>query len=96
MEATVFTAWIYDHLQPHAAALKVAHPEGRSKAAALKAKAAARGHSHNAPRYQSPQRDSYTIEPIATRLRTLPSGDWMGPRFAPWPVPGSGTPAVRK
>ena len=26
MEATVFTEWIYDHLQPHAAALKVAHP----------------------------------------------------------------------
>ena len=26
MEATRFTGWIYDHLQPHAAALKVAHP----------------------------------------------------------------------
>src|SRR5262244_1776172 len=26
MEATVFSGWIYDHLQPHAAALKVAHP----------------------------------------------------------------------
>ncbi len=26
MEATVFTGWIYDHLQPYAAALKVAHP----------------------------------------------------------------------
>src|SRR5260221_10512546 len=26
MEATVFTSWIYDHLQPHATALKVAHP----------------------------------------------------------------------
>ena len=26
MEAAVFTGWIYDHLQPHAAALKVAHP----------------------------------------------------------------------
>jgi hypothetical protein len=26
MEATVFTGWIYDHLQPHAAALKVEHP----------------------------------------------------------------------
>ena len=24
MEATVFTGWIYDHLKPHAAALKVA------------------------------------------------------------------------
>ncbi len=26
MEATVFTGWIYDHLRPHAAGLKVAHP----------------------------------------------------------------------
>ena len=26
MEATFFAGWIYDHLQPHAAALKVAHP----------------------------------------------------------------------
>jgi transposase len=26
MEATIFTGWIYDHLFPHAAALKVAHP----------------------------------------------------------------------
>jgi transposase len=26
MEARVFTGWIYDHLQPHAAAVKVAHP----------------------------------------------------------------------
>ena len=26
MEATVFSGWIYDHLQPHAAGLKVAHP----------------------------------------------------------------------
>jgi transposase len=26
MEATVFTGWIYNHLQPHAAAVKVAHP----------------------------------------------------------------------
>jgi transposase len=26
MEATMFTGWIYDHLQPHAATLKVAHP----------------------------------------------------------------------
>jgi transposase len=26
MEATMFSGWIYDHLQPHAAALKVAHP----------------------------------------------------------------------
>ena len=26
MEATLFSGWIYDHLKPHAAALKVAHP----------------------------------------------------------------------
>ncbi|MBV9763246.1 MAG: hypothetical protein JOZ48_00250 [Acidobacteriaceae bacterium] len=26
MEATIFTAWIYDHLLPHAAQVKVAHP----------------------------------------------------------------------
>ena len=26
MEATIFTGWIYDHLRPHAAQLKVAHP----------------------------------------------------------------------
>jgi hypothetical protein len=26
MEATVFTGWIYDHLLPHAAALKVENP----------------------------------------------------------------------
>src|SRR6202162_6236713 len=33
MEATIFTGWIYDHLLPHAAALKVAHPvmRGRSQ-----------------------------------------------------------------
>ena len=26
MEATMFTGWIYDHLLPHAEAVKVAHP----------------------------------------------------------------------
>src|SRR5215510_4597485 len=26
MEATMFSGWIYDHLKPHAAGLKVAHP----------------------------------------------------------------------
>jgi hypothetical protein len=26
MEATVFAGWMYDHLKPHAAALKVAKP----------------------------------------------------------------------
>jgi len=24
--ATIFTSWVYDHLLPHAAAVKVAHP----------------------------------------------------------------------
>ena len=27
MEATIFTGWIYDYLNPHAVELKVAHPE---------------------------------------------------------------------
>src|ERR1700733_12341497 len=26
MEATIFSGWIYDHLLPHAEAVKVAHP----------------------------------------------------------------------
>ena len=26
LEATIFTGWIYDHLKPHASAVKVAHP----------------------------------------------------------------------
>lgn len=26
MEATIFTGWVYDHLRPHAEAVKVAHP----------------------------------------------------------------------
>jgi transposase len=26
MEATIFTGWIYDHLKPHAADVKVSHP----------------------------------------------------------------------
>src|SRR5215831_12828721 len=26
MEATIFTGWIYDHLLPHAAEVKIAHP----------------------------------------------------------------------
>src|ERR1700682_5494550 len=26
MEATIFTSWVYDHLLPHAAAVKLAHP----------------------------------------------------------------------
>src|SRR5438309_12027109 len=26
MEASIFTGWVYDHLRPHAAQVKVAHP----------------------------------------------------------------------
>jgi hypothetical protein len=38
MEATMFTGWIYDHLKPHAAALKVAHPMMLRAIAAAKKK----------------------------------------------------------
>jgi len=38
MEATIFTGWIYDHLLPHAAALKVAHPVMLRAIAAAKKK----------------------------------------------------------
>src|SRR5712664_2351947 len=38
MEATMFTGWIYDHLKPHAAALKVAHPLMLQAIAAAKKK----------------------------------------------------------
>jgi hypothetical protein len=38
MEATIFTGWIYDHLLPHAAAVKVAHPLMLQAIAAAKKK----------------------------------------------------------
>jgi transposase len=38
MEATVFTGWIYDHLLPHAEAVKVAHPHVLRAIAAAKKK----------------------------------------------------------
>ena len=38
MEATMFTGWIYDHLKPHAATLKVAHPLMLQAIAAAKKK----------------------------------------------------------
>lgn len=38
MEATIFTGWIYDHLKPHAVALKVAHPEMLKAISAAKKK----------------------------------------------------------
>jgi transposase len=38
MEATMFSGWIYDHLKPHAAALKVAHPVMLRAIAAAKKK----------------------------------------------------------
>jgi hypothetical protein len=36
MEATIFSGWIYDHVLPHAAQVKVAHPLLRAIAAAKK------------------------------------------------------------
>jgi len=36
MEATIFTAWIYDHLKPHAAAVKVDCREAPTRAEAPK------------------------------------------------------------
>jgi hypothetical protein len=36
MEATIFTGWIYDHLLPHAAQVKVAHPLMLRAVAALR------------------------------------------------------------
>src|SRR5579859_7676421 len=38
MEATMFSGWIYDHLLPHAAAVKVAHPRMLRAIAASKKK----------------------------------------------------------
>jgi transposase len=38
MEATIFTGWIYDHLRPHAAQVKVAHPMMLRAIAAAKKK----------------------------------------------------------
>src|SRR3982750_3041613 len=38
LEATIFTGWIYDHLLPHAAAVKVAHPVRLRAIAASKKK----------------------------------------------------------
>ena len=38
MEATIFTGWIYDHLLPHAAKVKVAHPVMLRAIAAAKKK----------------------------------------------------------
>ena len=38
LEATIFTGWIYDHLKPHASALKVAHPAMLRAIAASKKK----------------------------------------------------------
>ena len=49
MEATIFTGWIYDHLRPHAAAVKVAHP------LMLRAIAAAKKKKHYNPWVRSRQ-----------------------------------------
>jgi hypothetical protein len=67
MEATMFTGWIYDHLKPHAAALKVAHP------LMLRAVAAACSHRTGACRHRTCQRYPASTErrsrnPAASRL----------------------------
>ncbi len=38
MEASIFTGWVYDHLLPHAAQVKVAHPVMLRAIAAAKKK----------------------------------------------------------
>jgi hypothetical protein len=62
MEATIFTSWIYDHLLPHATAVKVAHP------LMLRAIAAARGSLQDAPACVAGR---VGIDPIVEAIRTL-------------------------
>jgi transposase len=54
MEATMFTGWIYDHLKPHAAALKVAHP------LMLRAIAAAKGTPAEKPTHAAKNQKEFT------------------------------------
>ena len=67
MEATVFTGWIYDHLKPHAAALKVAHPLMLRAIAAAKRRTTA----------STPARSATACAAIFCRSAT-----WPRPRFA--------------
>src|SRR5262245_52051352 len=67
MEATIFTGWIYDHLKPHAAALKVAHP------LMLRAIALRKG------RTTASMRIRFATACVVTSSR---SATWLGPRFA--------------
>jgi hypothetical protein len=71
MEATVFTGWIYDYLQPHAAGLKVTHP------LMLRAIAAAKKiWNRNRPRGQDTRRgirkNLHTRSPEARQGALLP------------------------
>jgi transposase len=67
MEATMFSAWIYDHLKPHAATLKVAHP------LMLRAIAAAKRKNDRIDARRSA---------IACVVIFLPSVTWLRPQFA--------------
>src|SRR5207249_3985759 len=61
MEATIFTGWIYDHLHPHAAQIKVAHP------LMLRAIAAAKKKNDRAP----------ARSPIACAVTSCLSATWQ-------------------
>jgi len=67
MEATMFTGWIYDHLKPHAAALKVAHPLMLRAIAAAKRRTTA----------SMPTRFAIACDAISCRSAT-----WPPPPFA--------------
>jgi transposase len=66
MEATIFTGWIYDHLKPHAAAVKVAHP------LMLRAIAAAKKKNDSI--------DAGKIADCCAAI-SFPSATWPQPRF---------------
>jgi hypothetical protein len=66
MEATIFTGWIYDHLKPHAADVKVAHPLMLRAIAAAKKRMTA----------SMPARS-----PIVCGAIFFQSATWLQPRF---------------
>ena len=67
MEATLLTGWIYDHLKPHATALKVAHPLMLRAIAAAKKKTIG---------------SMPTRSPTACAAIFCRSATWPRPRFA--------------
>ena len=67
MEATMFTGWIYDHLLPHAAAVKVAHPLMLRAIAAAKKK--------------NDRIDASKICDSSSMWTSCPSATWSPPRF---------------